>query len=144
MWNSEKLQEQFWNDPTQALLDAGLSPPSSPSTSTLPLPTTPARRNPRNGKTAPTPKRTKSNHSAPFECPVCCTDYPSGQIEESTLSLGCGHRFCKVCWKEYLRGKIKGDGESGKIQCMESGCQKVVREEVVDQLLDASMSKRYV
>jgi ariadne-1 len=43
-----------------------------------------------------------------------------------------------------LRGKIKGDGESGKIQCMESGCQKVVREEVVDQLLDASMSKRYV
>jgi hypothetical protein len=37
-WNAEKLQEQFWNDPAAALEAAGLSPPSSPSTSTAPLP----------------------------------------------------------------------------------------------------------
>jgi ariadne-1 len=47
-----------------------------------------------------------------------------------------------MCWKEYLGGKIKGDGESVRIQCMESGCERIVREEVIDVMMDKAISKR--
>ena len=56
--------------------------------------------------------------------------------------MGCGHRFCKECWQSYLVGKIKGDGESAKIQCMERGCGRIVREEVIDETLPTDVSKR--
>ncbi|KAK6909443.1 hypothetical protein I203_103461 [Kwoniella mangroviensis CBS 8507] len=115
VWNSEKLQEQFWNDPAQALEAAGLSPPSSPTTHTSTQPT------------------------GVFECPICCMEYDYS----STYSMGCDHRFCKDCWKEYLSGKIKGEGESAKIQCMESGCKRIVREEIIDDLVTHDISKRY-
>jgi ariadne-1 len=45
---------------------------------------------------------------------------------------------------EYLNGKVKGEGESGRVQCMESGCGRVVREEVVDSLVTPEVSKRSV
>lgn len=47
-----------------------------------------------------------------------------------------------MCWKEYLTGKIKGEGESASIQCMENGCNRVVREEVVDAVVDPPVSAR--
>lgn len=149
MWNSEKLQEQFWNDPASALAEAGLSPPSSPSTLTQPLPSpsdpSPAyRRSTRSLQTAyiSPPKRTRSVAAGgPFECPVCCDEYPKDQVQENTLALGCGHRFCRLCWTEYLSGKIKGDGESARVQCMESGCKRIVREEVVEEVLSRELSK---
>jgi hypothetical protein len=64
-WNAEKLQEQFWNDPARALLEAGLSPPSSPSTSTVPdippdLSGTPS---PPPDAPAPSPQRQWQRHS---------------------------------------------------------------------------------
>ena len=150
-WNSEKLQEQFWNDPAAALEAAGLSPPSSPSTSTasLPSPSIPSssRRSTRNlgrGLFSPA-KRTRSlAPSGPFECPVCCMDYDTSAIEQETFALGCGHRFCKICWKDYLTSKITTEGESAKVQCMESGCGRIVRGEVVEEMLPESVRKRYV
>ncbi|KAK4685464.1 ariadne-1, partial [Tremellales sp. Uapishka_1] len=145
-WNSEKLQEQFWTDPSLALSQAGLSPPTEshplPSTS---QPSSP-RRFTRGVARAPLPSPTKQARSLainPFECPICCCDYPQSEVASKTLALGCGHRFCRDCWGEYLNGKVKGEGESGKIQCMESGCQRIVREEVVDGIVNQDVSQRY-
>jgi ariadne-1 len=78
----------------------------------------------------------------PFECPICCMDYPRDKVDEETFALGCGHRFCRKCWGEYLGGKIKGEGESARIQCMENGCSRIVREEVVDGLVTGDVSKQ--
>jgi hypothetical protein len=61
-----------------------------------------------------------------------------------SLSLGCQHRFCKGCWKEYLERKVKTEAESGRVQCMEAGCQRVVKEQVFQSLLDDSTASRYV
>lgn len=80
--------------------------------------------------------------SAPFECPVCCIDYSPSEVASETFALGCEHRFCKGCWTEYLTGKITQEGESGRVQCMESGCGRIVREEVVDDLMPPKVSKR--
>ncbi|WVF73066.1 hypothetical protein IAT40_007885 [Kwoniella sp. CBS 6097] len=145
-WNSEKLQEQFWNDPAIALKEAGLSPPSSPTTSTQPLPPSPTKRT-RSLRSIPASplRRTRSVPAAsgPFECPVCCMDYDAASVEKNTYAMGCGHRFCKDCWTEYLAGKIKAEGESGKIQCMEDGCTRIVREEVIDEMVAADVFKKY-
>ncbi len=45
---------------------------------------------------------------------------------------------------EYLNRKIKGEGESARIQCMESGCKRIVREEVVEELLSDDMTKKWI
>jgi len=58
------------------------------------------------------------------------------------MALGCSHRFCKDCWTEYLVGKIKGDGESARIQCMGEGCSRIVREEIVDDIVTKEISKQ--
>ncbi|ORY33473.1 hypothetical protein BCR39DRAFT_563976 [Naematelia encephala] len=121
VWNSEKLQEAYFTDPEQTLLDAGLSPPSSPS----PV------------------KRTRSQHTVPFECPICCMDFTKEQVEDLTLTMGCGHRFCRTCWTEYISGKIRDEGESARIQCMGEACKRIVRPELVDELVPGELSKKY-
>ncbi|BEI86918.1 hypothetical protein CcaverHIS002_0702640 [Cutaneotrichosporon cavernicola] len=135
-WNSEKLQEEFWSDPAGSFAAAGLSPPSSPSTSTASLPMSSPFKS-RN------PFRPKNKKAAPFDCPICCNDYPTEEFDTQTYSLGCNHRFCRACWKEYLTGKIKTEGESARVQCMESGCNRVVVQEAVEELVEPDVAVRY-
>ncbi|KAJ9125203.1 hypothetical protein QFC22_000157 [Naganishia vaughanmartiniae] len=129
-WNSEKLTETYWEDPKKVLDDAGLEAITSPVVATRPL-----------------PSRTKSRIAAaskePFECPVCCIEYTGSETESETLGLSCGHRFCKDCWKEYLENKIMDEAESGRIQCMESGCGRIVGEKTVEALVHDKVKTRY-
>jgi ariadne-1 len=147
VWNSEKLQEQFWNDPAGVFQEAGLSPPSSPSQSTRPLPQSPRAR-PRNAKSSSSAsiKRSKpsvaSLSSGPFECPICCCEFPREELDKTTMAMGCEHRFCVDCWTEYLAGKVAKDGESSKIQCMESGCDRIIKGEIVDRFVSPEISKK--
>lgn len=39
-------------------------------------------------------------------------------------------------------GKVKGNGESAKIQCMEKGCGRIVKGDVVDDLVSSEISKK--
>ena len=80
----------------------------------------------------------------PFECPICCMDYTADEVDEETLDLGCGHRFCKGCWQGYLQNKIMDEGESGRIQCMESGCGRIVGEKTVEGLVEDRVRNRQV
>lgn len=137
-WNSEKLSETYWEDPARTLLAAGLSPPSSPSTSTKPLPP-----NPKRTKSSSSTTRTKSRTGEPFECSICFMDYPADEISTETLSLTCEHRFCKECWRHYLEGKILDEAESGRVQCMQEGCKRIVGEKVVFSLVGEKAADRY-
>ena len=87
-------------------------------------------------------KRTKSSVTEPFECPICCMDYPAAKVPELTLDLGCGHRFCRVCWNEYLVTKVQGEGESARIQCMATGCERIVKPNVLDEVVSSDISKK--
>lgn len=149
-WNSEKLTEQFWNDPAAALHSAGLSPPTSPSTRTVALPSTTAssstprrtRASQRSVPASPVKRNKSTSATAPFECPICCSDFSAREVEAKTLAFSCEHRFCKDCWTEYLSGKINTEGESARIQCMGSSCGRIVREETVDALLSPDVTKK--
>lgn len=78
-----------------------------------------------------------------FSCPICCLDYEPAEVASSTLALSCGHRACTDCWTTYLESKIRDEGESVRIACMESGCGKVVGETIVDGLVGPVTKERY-
>lgn len=77
-----------------------------------------------------------------FECPICCLDFEGDKVEDETLALACGHRACRECWNTYLEGKIKSEGESVRIQCLEDGCGRVVSERVVEGLVNEDIKNR--
>jgi hypothetical protein len=78
-----------------------------------------------------------------FSCPICCLDYEPADVASSTLALSCGHRACTDCWTTYLESKIRDEGESVRIACMESGCGKVVGEKIVDGLVGEATREKY-
>jgi len=63
-------------------------------------------------------------------------------MDRMTMAMGCEHRFCVDCWTEYLAGKVSQDGESSKIQCMESGCDRIIKGEIVDRFVSPEVSKK--
>lgn len=135
-WNPEKLSDKFWEEPAKTLHAAGLSPPSSPSSSTKPLPAS------SNAKASSSRSRLEPVPTQSFECPICCLEFEPEEIASQTLSLGCEHRFCKGCWTEYLERKILDEQESGRVQCMEDGCGRVVGERTVIALVNDKAKDR--
>jgi ariadne-1 len=59
-----------------------------------------------------------------------------------TLALACGHRFCTECYTCYLTQKIKLEGESRRVQCMEEKCNLVVDEKTVSLLIEPELFER--
>ena len=78
-----------------------------------------------------------------FSCPICCLDYEPAEVDSSTLALSCGHQACTDCWTTYLESKIRDEGESVRIACMENGCDKVVGEKIVDGLVGEVTREKY-
>lgn len=74
-----------------------------------------------------------------FECPVCCED--SEDID--TLALACNHRFCKNCYESYFIEKIKDQGESRRIQCMNGGCKLLVDQKTIENVVSPDILKKY-
>ncbi|KAJ3005765.1 hypothetical protein HKX48_000470 [Thoreauomyces humboldtii] len=74
-----------------------------------------------------------------FECPICCMD----DDDLETIALQCGHRFCRNCYAAYLSEKVFQQGESRRIQCMESGCKLVVDERTVELVVPQEMFDKY-
>lgn len=60
----------------------------------------------------------------------------------ATLALACGHRFCTDCYGNYLDQKIKLEGESRRIQCMEEKCNLVMDEKTVGLLVSPELFER--
>ncbi|GAA99534.1 uncharacterized protein L969DRAFT_86796 [Mixia osmundae IAM 14324] len=81
----------------------------------------------------PRPKRIRG-----FVCEICYDDDSS----KETIALSCNHRFCRDCYACYLISKIN-EGESKRIQCMQSSCKTAVDENTVALLVDAQNAERY-
>ncbi|WFD30423.1 RBR-type E3 ubiquitin transferase [Malassezia sp. CBS 17886] len=78
-----------------------------------------------------------------FTCEVCfmqAEDY-GGAIE--TVSLTCGHCYCKQCYQHYAEQKVREEGESGRIQCMNEQCNLIVDEGTMSKLLPPDTLNRY-
>jgi ariadne-1 len=86
------------------------------------------------------PRLLKSTH---FTCSICylsSEDEDSGRME--TLALGCGHRFCSDCYQHYIEQKVKEEGESRRVQCMQEKCKLVVDERTVKMLVDPAIYEK--
>jgi len=74
-----------------------------------------------------------------FCCDICCRDEPGLQ----TLSLSCDHRFCIDCYSHYLTQKISDEGESRKIQCMQSNCGVIVDQKTIQMIVQPEVYTKY-
>lgn len=54
---------------------------------------------------------------------------------QNLYSLECGHKYCKMCWNQYLSVKIADDGVNDTIFCPEQKCGILVDDEDVIQLV---------
>ena len=82
----------------------------------------------------------KTMYSSSTDCEICFLPLP----DSSKAGLECGHLFCTSCWKEYLATKIVQDGISLSIQCPSGGCQVLVNDATVLQLLkDSEHATKY-
>lgn len=89
------------------------------------------------------PSRTKLQDSKDFTCTVCylsSDDHDDGVMQ--TLALGCGHRFCKDCYQHYIEQKVREEGESRRVQCMQEKCKLVVDEKTVQLVVQPSIYER--
>ncbi|UYV77055.1 ARIH1, partial [Cordylochernes scorpioides] len=71
-------------------------------------------------------------------CEICFLEFPSNIM----TGIGCGHRFCQECWKEYLTSKIMHDGMSDKISCPASECDILVDYQTVMNLIEEEKVKQ--
>ncbi|CAO1621157.1 unnamed protein product [Jaminaea pallidilutea] len=116
-WNKERLIERYMDDPDAVKVQAGV---------------------------IDDPTRPKLQKSRDFTCSVCYTsteDEDSGVLE--TLALGCGHRFCKDCYQAYVEQKVREEGESRRVQCMQEKCKLVLDEKTVKLLVPPATYERY-
>ncbi|TIB67986.1 hypothetical protein E3Q06_03923 [Wallemia mellicola] len=129
-WNKEKLIERYSEDPDRILKQVGLAPGTSAAAQS-------------DSRASPSRlKRVKG-----FTCEICFSGSEDASIQ--TLALSCGHRFCSDCWKMHCEEKINGQGESRKIECMQSDCQltcatkTVMSEQIIGQIVSEDVFRRY-
>lgn len=58
--------------------------------------------------------------------------------------MGCGHKYCEDCWREYLTLKITDEGAVESIQCPTGKCAIIVDDDFIMQLIsDENFRQRY-
>ncbi|KAJ1559047.1 hypothetical protein HK405_012210, partial [Cladochytrium tenue] len=111
-WNKERLVERYMDSAEAVCADAGVV---------------------LEGGQQPRPEPA----GAGFECGVCCDDTPGVE----SLALSCGHRFCRACYERYLTQKVVDEGESRRIQCLDSACKVVVDEATIQLIVPPHVFK---
>ena len=112
-WNKERLLEDYMDRPERVLEAAGLASKTS---------------KPPQLETVPG-----------FVCDICCEDGPDLQ----TFAMKCGHRYCVDCYRQYLKQKIRDEGEAARIQCPSDGCSRILDSRSLDLLVTSDLVDRY-
>ncbi|EDV46561.1 potential E3 ubiquitin-protein ligase ariadne-1 [Drosophila erecta] len=119
-WDKEKLLEKYFDDNTEEFFKcAHVINPFNNATEAV---------------------RHKTTRSQCEECEICFSLLPP----DSMTGLECGHRFCLICWQEYLSTKIVTEGLGQTISCAAHGCDILVDDVTVTKLvLDARVRVKY-
>lgn len=113
-WKQEKLIEEYMEKQEQTLEAAGLGTNFEGTAKTEVVPG--------------------------FMCDICCEEEPGLE----TYAMRCGHRFCVGCYRHYLAGKIKEEGEAARIECPGDNCHRIVDSKTLDLLVTDDLKDRYV
>lgn len=112
-WNKERLLEDYMDRPDQVLEAAGLNNATSKPPTLEVIPG--------------------------FVCDICCEDEDGLE----SFALKCGHRYCVDCYRQYLKQKIKDEGEAARIQCPSDGCGRILDSKSLDILVTTDLVERY-
>ncbi|KAJ0507354.1 putative transcription factor C2H2 family [Helianthus annuus] len=80
----------------------------------------------------------KPDERTVVECGIC---FELVRVSE-TVSCGCDHRFCKVCWKGYVGMAVVNGRGCLSLRCPEFGCEAAVGPGMVNELVDEKDWKR--
>lgn len=118
-WDKEKLVDIFFADSDRALKDAGLDLFSQELISL-------ALYDERSEEA-----EKSSGKMGVFRCRICCDCCDVGTF----FSLGCGHKFCRPCYSEYLRNQVNDGPSCIQAHCPEHKCSQAVTKSVFRALL---------
>lgn len=117
-WDKEKLIDAFFANPEKVMRAAGLDLYNDEILARLEKSEDLARSSSNAGLSTPA-----------LRCRICYDD------TTSTFSMGCGHKFCRPCYSEYLSSQIN-DGQTCIIaHCPEFKCSQMVTSAVFHNLL---------
>ncbi|KAI0762181.1 hypothetical protein BD413DRAFT_484840 [Trametes elegans] len=149
-WNKEKLIEKYMDNASAVAVAAGVelpprepTPPPAKSSSSRQAATGPQRTSRRSPSDPKSPKGKRASPapdaSAPFVCPICFDD-----TQTEFMALLCDHKFCALCWREYITSKVRTEAECG-ITCMNEGCNVAAPDPFVQRALgeDTATWARY-
>uniref|UniRef100_A0A5S6QTM3 RBR-type E3 ubiquitin transferase n=1 Tax=Trichuris muris TaxID=70415 RepID=A0A5S6QTM3_TRIMR len=113
-WDREKLMETFYDsqDQEELFAKAGILKPDTVS---------PIVYEQKPGTASSIVRLSRKTNR--YECEICLGTFPS----DGMFALGCGHAFCRGCWRSYLTSKIMDEDD----------------EMVLNILLDPQVKRRY-
>eukprot|EP00743_Colponemidia_sp_Colp-15_P003738 GILK01004033.1.p1 GENE.GILK01004033.1~~GILK01004033.1.p1 ORF type:complete len:689 (+),score=140.78 GILK01004033.1:43-2067(+) len=124
-WNEEKLTQKFIDDPIRTLAEAGIDSTHFDQITSDSIDQSSHQSN---------------DNATPIKmCPICSDDVTA----ETVLALPCNHQFCRSCWREHVRVMVS-DGKSDGIECMAHKCKQIVPLDIVQQLLEPAVYKKYL
>eukprot|EP00007_Cunea_sp_BSH-02190019_P010016 CAMPEP_0174233826 /NCGR_PEP_ID=MMETSP0417-20130205/3761_1 /TAXON_ID=242541 /ORGANISM="Mayorella sp, Strain BSH-02190019" /LENGTH=701 /DNA_ID=CAMNT_0015312107 /DNA_START=369 /DNA_END=2470 /DNA_ORIENTATION=+ len=136
-WDVEQLLTSFIEEGKRAQLCSSAGVPFSENTTNA----TSACDSSSSSSSSSSSVGSNSADAEEMECSVCMDNI----LVSGAVSMECGHRFCRSCWKDHLDVKIKLDCQSGShIRCLQRGCMLTVDEELVKKLVDHDTYQRYM
>ncbi|CAH1797909.1 unnamed protein product [Owenia fusiformis] len=115
-WDKEKLMERYYDgDQDKLFTEAHVISPHRSIVS----------------KPKKTTRQTAAASSAEVTCEICFLSLPS----KGLTGLECGHKFCTLCWTEYLTTKIMDEGMGQTISCAAHKCDILVDDATVMSLI---------
>ena len=74
-----------------------------------------------------------------YTCAICYVEYPGSEV----ACLGCGHVFCKSCWRSWLKTNIKEGLAALYLRCPLPDCGVQVDISFVESIVDSELFQRY-
>jgi len=115
-WDTERLNESYFDAPQRVLEQAGVS----------------SVKRQRSGGSDAEPSATVG------ACAVCMED----MTRDESTAFSCGHRFCNDCWTGHMCVQIN-DGNAQAIRCMAEGCTVLAEPALVQALVDATTFSKF-
>lgn len=125
-WNKEKLMDNFFSSSAKVLEEAGLDLHTSEILASL-------------GENRPLVRFLSPDSRREFVCRICCE---STEVNKA-FSLGCGHLFCRPCYKEYLNSQISDGPSCIKAHCPQHKCKQAITKTIVLKFTETKVSNNY-
>jgi ankyrin repeat and IBR domain-containing protein 1 len=75
-----------------------------------------------------------------FKCNICLNEL---EINEKHIILFCEHKFCKICFKEYLTRKID-EGNANEILCPGYECYLFIEHSTIEDSVSPQVARKYL